>query len=515
MKVLRFLLGLAIGAGVALLVAPKSGRELREQLVGGASGRLLGAAPDEYPQPEPVADWGGAATAVAEASPVVEAEPWTVESVADEVVVTEEAVGAAEEDTVEPPSPFPVWEEPVETPVGEDLRARIDETRTTLENELAQPFADDAVVEAAAAELVAEEAVVEAVAAEIVAEEAVAEAEAAEVVAEEAVVEAVVAEEVAEDAVADALLASDADAAAAELVAEAAIEEADAAAAVAEEAVAEADVAELVAEAAIVEAVASEELAEETVIEAEVEGAVAEDAVEEADLAEAVAEEAAAEEVVADEVVAEAPLVGEGLEPFVGPAVPPQLVSDAAPVVGGVPTERPHAWDIPHDDDSAAAAALAAEPVAQEPVVEEPAAEEPIVAEEPVAAESVIEEPVAVEEPVAEEPVAEEPVVAEESAEEKVVEEPVVAEGPAVVEEPAAAAASPREGGGIDQAEMRRRIEETRARLKAKAFDAMMSGEAALLSRDSGEKPVPSADDVKIDEETDTAIDESLSQEEY
>ena len=43
---------------------------------------------------------------------------------------------------------------------------------------------------------------------------------------------------------------------------------------------------------------------------------------------------------------------------------------------------------------------------------------------------------------------------------------------------------------------MRRRIEETRARLKAKAFDAMMSGEAALLSRDSGEKPVPSADDV-------------------
>ena len=71
MKVLRFLLGLAIGAGVALLVAPKSGRELRQQLVGGASGKLLGAAPDEYPQPEPVAEWGGAATAVAEAPSVV------------------------------------------------------------------------------------------------------------------------------------------------------------------------------------------------------------------------------------------------------------------------------------------------------------------------------------------------------------------------------------------------------------------------------------------------------------
>ena len=62
---------------------------------------------------------------------------------------------------------------------------------------------------------------------------------------------------------------------------------------------------------------------------------------------------------------------------------------------------------------------------------------------------------------------------------------------------------------------MRRRIEETRARLKAKAFDAMMSGEAALLSRDSGEKPVPGADDVALDAETDSAIDESLSQEEY
>ena len=62
---------------------------------------------------------------------------------------------------------------------------------------------------------------------------------------------------------------------------------------------------------------------------------------------------------------------------------------------------------------------------------------------------------------------------------------------------------------------MRRRIEETRARLKAKAFDAMMSGEAALLSRDSGEKPVPRADDIKLDAEIESTIDESLSQEEY
>jgi hypothetical protein len=43
----------------------------------------------------------------------------------------------------------------------------------------------------------------------------------------------------------------------------------------------------------------------------------------------------------------------------------------------------------------------------------------------------------------------------------------------------------------------------------------MMSGEAALLSRDSGEKPVPTAESVEFDAETDTTIDESLSQEDY
>ncbi len=40
MKVMRFLFGLAIGAGAALLLAPKSGRELRQQLAGGASGDI-------------------------------------------------------------------------------------------------------------------------------------------------------------------------------------------------------------------------------------------------------------------------------------------------------------------------------------------------------------------------------------------------------------------------------------------------------------------------------------------
>jgi hypothetical protein len=61
---------------------------------------------------------------------------------------------------------------------------------------------------------------------------------------------------------------------------------------------------------------------------------------------------------------------------------------------------------------------------------------------------------------------------------------------------------------------MRRRIEETRARLKAKAFDAMMSGEAALLGRDS-EGRIPEPEEIKLDGDVESTIDESLSQEDY
>ncbi|MBN2205019.1 MAG: hypothetical protein JW767_08355, partial [Thermoleophilia bacterium] len=109
----------------------------------------------------------------------------------------------------------------------------------------------------------------------------------------------------------------------------------------------------------------------------------------------------------------------------------------------------------------------------------------------------------AVEEPVAAEPAVEEPVAEAPVAEAPAAEAPPVAEAPPAAEEPG-------EAHPIDQAEMRRRIEETRARLKAKAFDAMMSGEAALLSRDSGEKPVPDGT-VQLDSEASAQVDEGLS----
>jgi hypothetical protein len=71
-----------------------------------------------------------------------------------------------------------------------------------------------------------------------------------------------------------------------------------------------------------------------------------------------------------------------------------------------------------------------------------------------------------------------------------------------------------RDAGTIDQAEMRGRIEETRARLKANAFDAMIGGEAALLSRARGDRPVPRFTDLALDGELVSIIDDTLSEQE-
>ena len=239
-------------------------------------------------------------------------------------------------------------------------------------------------------------------------------------------------------------------------------------------------------------------------------------------------------------------------------------VVEAGGVAGSAGLEEPvvaQAWEEP----VAAGGAVAARE--EEPVVAEAAwSEEPAVAEEaawsvePAAAEAAwSEEPVVAEAAWSEEPVvaeaawSEEPAIAETPREEVPVdseaagqpvavapaeEEVLVVPPEAVEEEPVAVApaaeavaevqtetvvapSAPEEAPGaesadaLDQAEMRRRIEETRARLKAKAFDAMMSGESALLSRDKSGGTIPSGDDVQLDAETDSTIDESLSQEDY
>ena len=91
-RLLRFLFGAALGASVAMLATPKSGRELRKQLLGPEVRRLLPTqlaellAPPEAPSAWPeerVVESGGApvsygaaaaAVAVEEREPVVEEE---------------------------------------------------------------------------------------------------------------------------------------------------------------------------------------------------------------------------------------------------------------------------------------------------------------------------------------------------------------------------------------------------------------------------------------------------------
>jgi hypothetical protein len=68
-------------------------------------------------------------------------------------------------------------------------------------------------------------------------------------------------------------------------------------------------------------------------------------------------------------------------------------------------------------------------------------------------------------------------------------------------------------GRTVDQDEIRSRMEETRARLKSKAFDAMVSGEAALLSRERGDRSVPRYEADDLDRDLENMIDEALVEE--
>jgi hypothetical protein len=57
------------------------------------------------------------------------------------------------------------------------------------------------------------------------------------------------------------------------------------------------------------------------------------------------------------------------------------------------------------------------------------------------------------------------------------------------------------------------RIQETRSRLKAKAFDAMMTGESALLGRDGSEKRMDQPGSPELDIEIDRTIEHGLREE--
>jgi hypothetical protein len=82
-------------------------------------------------------------------------------------------------------------------------------------------------------------------------------------------------------------------------------------------------------------------------------------------------------------------------------------------------------------------------------------------------------------------------------------------EAPAFVE--ADSAATPR---NAEYDSMRVRIEETRSRLKAKAFDAMMNGESALLAKEAGAGAgLEQRVDVAMDREVEESIETGLREE--
>ena len=92
----------------------------------------------------------------------------------------------------------------------------------------------------------------------------------------------------------------------------------------------------------------------------------------------------------------------------------------------------------------------------------------------------------------------------ESSTDERAADEAAAPAKPAVLED-----------GTIDQAEMRSRIEETRTRLKVKAFDAMIRGGVALLSQDDGAAPGPAGDDPSLEGDTAGMVEEAFSEQEY
>jgi hypothetical protein len=84
----------------------------------------------------------------------------------------------------------------------------------------------------------------------------------------------------------------------------------------------------------------------------------------------------------------------------------------------------------------------------------------------------------------------------------------------AEVKEPARSGPPPDMELGVDFNAMKARIEQTRGRLKAKAFDAMMTGESALLGRESPEKAAERPGPAILDHDLDQTIETTLREEE-
>lgn len=179
--------------------------------------------------------------------------------------------------------------------------------------------------------------------------------------------------------------------------------------------------------------------------------------------------------------------------------------------------EEAKAVEVPAEAEEAAVEeAVEEEIVEEETAVEEAAGEEAIEAEPAVAAEeaAVAEEEAAAETAAAGGEADEFPTLKTPATGEPTLEEPPAETAEEAGEEAAEAEPSRPEPSRFDQDEMRRRIDETRARLKAKAFDAMVSGET-FIEPEEGRQAEGSeqSGSYGLEEDVEKQIDEELREE--
>ncbi len=212
--------------------------------------------------------------------------------------------------------------------------------------------------------------------------------------------------------------------------------------------------------------------------------------------------------------------------PMAGPTVAPSITPAAAPVDlesrieetrRQVEERLENPLAPPVEVQEEIDVAEAPEVLIEEEAAETPAAEAEAISEEevPAVGESGGEEFISeeVEEIVASEMIT--PDVDEEIAALKTpVEGEPTMEDEAVVQEEKTEAAGGPAPSQIDREEMRRRIDETRARLKAKAFDAIVSGETFVTpeTEEAGFEKSPEGG-VGLDREIEEEIDKSLKEE--
>jgi len=252
--------------------------------------------------------------------------------------------------------------------------------------------------------------------------------------------------------------------------------------------------------------------------------------------AEAVATSDVPELIVTPEILYE-PVPGSGWEPPPSLVVTEEVIEEVLPVVPDLP-----ATTEATTSEATTTEATTSEPTVSEPTVSEPTVSEPTVSQVTAGEEALseaalvddlkarieatrrrirqeLEQPFTTlmtqesEEPKAAVPEAEGPQVAQQAEPEaKASEAQTEAEAEDLSVETAGA---PRERVDLDYESIRQRIEQVRSRLKAKAFDAMMSGEAALLGRDTGRPAKVKQPSVPVvDAEIDQTIETTLREEE-